>query len=210
MQASKSGSNLDRLHFDQESPYPTHRTAAPVRQSARPPSPTALDAIPEGENAGTRKSILRWKSAASTSSTSSSQSAPSSDHQTRTSLDRTSTNGSSYGRRPSVNNYASTRTSVTTPDLPLSPQIPNHLVKTGALDHRTSSQRSRLTTSSTDSSHSPPKRQISLNARSESPQRSMASSRDSQGSRPSFDASQFEFVSPKGASLSYPFNQLDQ
>lgn len=210
MQASKSGSNLDRLHFDQESPYPTHRSVPSVRQSPRPPSPTALPAIPEGENAGARKSILRWKSAASTSSSSSSQSVPSSDHQTRTSLDRTSTNGSSYGRRPSVNNYASTRTSVTTPDLPPSPQIPNHLVKTGALDHRTSSQRSRLTSSSTDSSHSPPKRQISLNARPESPQRSMASSRDSQGSRPSFDASQFEFVSPKGTTLSYPFNQLDE
>lgn len=232
MQASKSASSLDRLHFDQESPYPTHRAAPSVQRSPRAPSPTSLPAIPEGEDQqpDARKSILRWKSAASTSSASSTQSQAQSER-ARASLDRSSTNssgrgvgggsGSSHnGRRPSVTNpYGSTRTSMTTPELPPSPHIPTQFfVKpgggpgagAGGLDHRTASQRSRLTTSSTDSKYSPPKRQISLGGRSVSPQRSMASSRDSQGSRPSFDASQFEFVSPKGGTLSYPFNTIDQ
>lgn len=212
MKASKAASNLDRLHFDQESPYPTHRTTS-IRQSPRPPSPPPLPAIPEQERVpdqeinGGRKSILRWKSAASTSSNSSTHSEP----QPRASLDRSNTNssGGTGGRRPSVINYGSTRTSVTSPELPPSPQVTGQFVKNGGLDHRIS-QRSGLTTSSTDSSYTPPQRQISLGARSISPQRSMASSRDSQGSRPSFDASQFEFVSPKADMLSYPYNTPDQ
>ncbi len=130
MQASKSGSNLDRLHFDQESPYPTHRTAAPVRQSARPPSPTALDAIPEGENAGHTQVHIALEIGREHEQHEQQPICPNRLITRRgRAWDRTSTNGSSYGRRPSVNNYASTRTSVTTPDLPLSPQIPNHLVK---------------------------------------------------------------------------------
>ncbi|KAF8963863.1 hypothetical protein BDZ97DRAFT_1818259 [Flammula alnicola] len=210
MQVAKSSSSLDRLHFDQESPYPMPTRRSPsARQSPRPPSPPPLPVIPEQEKAVARKSILRWKSAASTTSTSSSQSTSSSEPQPRTSFERPSTTASSRGRRPSIINFgSSTRTSVTSPDLPPSPQIPSQYVKQGGLDHRTS-QLSRLTTSSTDSSYSPPQRQASLGARSSSPPRSMASSRDSQGSRPSFDASQFEFVSPKGGTLSYPYNSLD-
>lgn len=212
MQAAKAASSLDRLHFDQESPYPV-RMSPPVRQSPRPPSPTQLPAIPEQENKGTRKSILRWKSAGSASSVNSSASATA-EPQPRSSFERPSANGNSRGRRPSVINFGSTRASATSPELPPSPQIPNQYVKPGGLEHR-QSQRSRLTTASSDSSYYPPQRQpslqsqSSLGARSVSPPRSMTSSRDSEGSRPSFDASQFEFVSPNAGSLSYPYNRLD-
>ncbi|KAF9055942.1 hypothetical protein BJ165DRAFT_1521903 [Panaeolus papilionaceus] len=235
LQPSRSASGLDRLHFDQESPYPT--SIRPARQSPRPPSPTPLPIIPEGEknlntnmnggnnyppasaNTGTRKSILK-KNGANGSSISSMHSVeqhyqvPASAPASRSSFERPPSAGASRGRRPSVINFGSTRSSVTSPDLPPSPQIPSHLISMkshppnnngGGLDYRTS-QRSKLTTSSSES-WSPPQRQASLSARSASPPRSMASSRDSADSRPSFDVSQFEFVSPpRGASLSYPYN----
>ncbi|KAF9567857.1 hypothetical protein CPC08DRAFT_680638 [Agrocybe pediades] len=224
MQAARTASNLDRLHFDQESPYPVRMTPS-IRQSPRAPSPTQLPAIPEQDGKGGRKSILRWKSAGSSSSGGSSVNGTVSggEPQPRSSFERPpSANSNPRGRRPSVINFGSTRGSaVTSPDLPPSPQIPNQYVRPGAgagaggLEHR-QSQRSRLTTSSTDSSYFPPQRQpslqsqsSSLGARSASPPRSLASSRDSEGSRPSFDASQFEFVSPTAGSLSYPYNRLD-
>lgn len=220
MQAAKAAANLDRLHFDQESPYPSTRRSNTQRSSPRPPSPPSLPAIPESNNnpdapaqAGP-KSIMRWKSAASIASSSSRSSVASSSEnpQPRSSFERpTSTASGSRGRRPSVINFGSTRTSVTSPDLPPSPQVPQQFAPkqgTGApLDHRTS-QRSRLTASSGDS-YSPPQRQTSLTARSASPPRSMTSSRDSNSSRPSFDASQFEFVSPKAGTLTYPYNSLE-
>ena len=205
MRASKTSSGLDRLHFDQESPYPTHRsTSSSIRQSPRPPSPPPLPAIPEQEKGTVKKSILRWKSTASTASTQSTNSA--SEAQPRTSFERPGSAASSRGRRPSVINFGSTRASVTSPDLPPSPQIPNQYVHSkNGLDHRTS-QRSRLTTSPSDS-YSPPQTQAS--PRSSSPPRSMASSRDSGETRPSFDVSQFEFVSPKSGTLTYPYNSID-
>lgn len=200
MQATKSASGLDRLHFDQESPYPTHRsTSSLIRPSPRPPSPPPLPAIPEQETVTAKKSILRWKSSASTQSTSSA-----SETHPRTSFERPGSSGSSRGRRPSVINFGSTRTSVTSQDFPPSPQIPNdHVNSKNGVDH----QRSRLTTSSTDS-YSPPQRQASLGTRQPSPPR--PSSSDSGETRPSFDASQFEFVSPKaGTVLTYPYNSID-
>ncbi|KDR85644.1 hypothetical protein GALMADRAFT_234637 [Galerina marginata CBS 339.88] len=212
MQASRAASNLDRLHFDQESPYPIRRSP-PVKQSPRPPSPPPLPIIPEQDKPVARKSILKWKSAASVD-----HSIPDSEPQPRSSFERPAVNGSSSrGRRPSVINFGSTRASVTSPDLPPSPQIPSQYINSNmknGLEHR-QSQRSRLTTSSTDSSYSPPQRkasiqsQSSLGAHSSSPPRSRTSSRDSRDSRPSFDASQFEFVSPKAGTLSYPYNGLD-
>lgn len=213
MRASKASTGLDRLHFDQESPYPTHRSnSTSVRQSPRPPSPPPLPAIPEQgtipeqEKSTVKKSILRWKSTTSTASTQSTNSV--SEVQPRTSFERPGPSASSRGRRPSVINFGSTRASVTSPDLlPPSPQIPNQYVHSkNGLEHRTS-QRSRLPTSSTDS-YSPPQT-ASLGARSSSPPRSMTSSRDSGETRPSFDVSQFEFVSPKSGTLSYPYNSID-
>jgi len=207
MQASRSASSLDRLHFDQESPYP-------IRRSPRPPSPPALPAIPEQEKSVARKSILKWKSSSSNNNSNgkSHKATPStSESQPRSSFERPNSNGNSRGRRPSVINFGSTRASVTSPDLPASPPIPSQYmsggskvngvgyVNGGGLEHQ-SSQRSRP---SLDSNHS-------RNDRDTSPRPSMASSRDSLGSRPSFDASQFEFVSPKVGTLSYPYNAFDQ
>ncbi|KAJ3507423.1 hypothetical protein NLJ89_g6314 [Agrocybe chaxingu] len=214
MQASRSASNLDRLHFDQESPYPIRRSP-PARQSPRPPSPPPLPAIPEQEKNVARKSILKWKSSSNISSNSNGAIASSStEPQPRSSFERPGANGNSRGRRPSVINFGSTRSSVTSPELPPSPQIPSQFINAkngaGGLEQR-SSQRSKLTASSTstDLSYSPPQ-QGTLGTRSTSPPRSMTSSRDSQETRPSFDASQFEFVSPKAGTLTYPYNSLDQ
>ncbi|TFK41906.1 hypothetical protein BDQ12DRAFT_568521, partial [Crucibulum laeve] len=207
MQPSRSGSGLDRLHFDQESPYPIRRSP-PVRYSPRPPSPPQLPSIPEKEKISVRKSILKWKS----SSTSNVSQIPPSEPQPRSSFERTNMAGAPRGRRPSVINFGSTRSSVTSPDIPPSPQIPEHFINgrnAGSQDYR-NSKASRLTASSYESSHSPPQKQQALSVRSTSPPRSMTSSRDSGETRPSFDASQFEIVSPKlGSTLSYPYHGLD-
>ncbi|KAH9486339.1 hypothetical protein JR316_0000403 [Psilocybe cubensis] len=228
MKAGKAAtSGLDRLHFDQESPYPMPARRSPqpqsqsMRQSPIPTSPpplpghTIVSSDQEQQNLA-RKSILRWKSAAASTTAGSAPPTP---------VELQPRSASARGRRPSAANLggsssssssgaASARASVTSPDLlpPPSPQVPTQFA-----DHR-ASQRSRLTTSSTEDaasgSYSPPKRQASLLSQASSlDARSMASSRsrDSQGSRPSFDASQFEFVSPKaGGTLSYPYNTIDR
>jgi hypothetical protein len=198
-------SNLDRLYFDQESPYPVRRSP-PVRQVSRPPTPP-LPAIPKQEKPA-RKSILKWKS--STNHTTNPSISHTSESQPRSSFERPGAVVNSRGRRPSVINLGSTRASVTSPDLlPPSPQIPEHFVNKKGLEHQ-QSQRSRFTGSPAEP-YPPPPRQSSQGALSSSPPRSMASSHSSQERRPSFDASQFEIVSPKsGGSLSYPYHTLDQ
>lgn len=199
-------SNLDRLYFDQESPYPV-RCSPPVRQASRPPSPPPLPAIPKQEKPA-RKSILKWKS--STNHTTNPSIGHTSESQPRSSLERPGPVVNSRGRRPSVINFGSTRASVTSPDLlPPSPQIPEHFVNKKGLEHQ-QSQRSRFAVSPAEL-NPPPPRQSSQGALSSSPPRSMASSHSSQERQPSFDASQFEIVSPKsGGSLSYPYHTLDQ
>ena len=194
-------SNLDRLHFDQESPYPVRRSP-PIRQPPRPPSPPPLPSILEQEKPTARKSILKWKS--STNHATNSSVTHTSEAQPRSSFERPGAALNPRGRRPSVINFGSTRASVTSPDsLPPSPQIPEHFINKSGLEH----QRSRFAASPTES-YSPPPRQSSLGA---SPPRSMASSSDSQEKQPIFDASPFELVSPKpGGSLSYPYHTLDQ
>lgn len=200
-------SNLDRLHFDQESPYPIHRTP-PVRQSPRPPSPPPLPPIPEQEKPVARKSILKWKS--SISHATNAPATLASEAQPRSSFERPGAAVGSRGRRPSVINFGSTRTSPTSPDpMPSSPPIPDHFVNKNGLEHR-QSQRSKLAVSPTES-YSPPPRQSSLGMLPSSPPRSMASSRDSEETRPGLDTSQFEIVSPKsGGSLNYPYHAIDQ
>lgn len=205
MQPSRGTGGLERFHFDQESPYPypTRRTPAVTRYAPRPPSPPQMPSIPEKEKATTRKSILKsWKSTSSGSISKPPTAEP------RSSFERPNAGG--RGRRPSVITFGSSRTSVTSPDIPPSPQIPENLV--GVQRFSNQSGRSRITTSSVDSTkYSPPQHQIPLSARSSSPRRSMGSShsQESEG-RPSFDTSQFEIVSPKmGSTLSYPYHGLD-
>ena len=194
-------SNLDRLHFDQESPYPVRRSP-PTRRPPSPPPP--LPCIPEQEKSTTRKSILKWKS--STNHATNPSVTHTSEAQPRSSFERPGAALNSRNRRPSVINFGSTRASVTSPDpLPPSPQIPEHFINNkSGLEHQ-QSQRSRLTLS--PESYSPPPWQGTLPA---SPPKSMASSSDSE-KEPNFDTSQFELVSPKpGGSLSYPYHALDQ
>jgi len=190
--------NLDRLHFDQESPYPVHCNP-PVRQSPHPPSPP-LPSIPEQEKPA-RKSILKWKGHTTNPSVTAASEA-----QPRSSFERPGATVTSRGRRPSVINFGSTRASVTSPDLlPPSPRLPDHLVNKNGL-----SQMTRFAVAPTES-YSPPPRQSSLGALPPSPARSMTSSHNSEETQPSFDASQFEIVSPKsGNSLNYPYHGLDQ
>ena len=198
-------SNLDRLHFDQESPYPVRRSP-PVRRPPSPPPP--LPPIPEQEKPTTRKSILKWKS--STNHATNPSISHTSEAQSRSSFERPGAALNSRNRRPSVINFGSTRTSVASLDpLPPSPQIPEHFINNkGGLEHQ-QSQKSRLVVSPKELC-SPPPRQSSLGILPSSPQRSMASSSDSER-EPIIDTSQFELVSPKpGGSLSYPYHTLDQ
>ncbi|KAG6842395.1 hypothetical protein C0991_007525 [Blastosporella zonata] len=225
MRPSRSNSTLDRFQFDQESPYPITRRPINSRTASPPPVPSPnlqtthlpppmppsmysedlppLTAPPEKPTA--RKSILKgWKSA-SISSTASTQ-PPVGVAEPRSSIERPNAGGVRT-KRPGVLNFGSSRTSVSSPppDIPPSPQIPQQFISHG--DNR-QSIRSKLTSSSFDSSHSPP--HFSAPLTEPAPRRSMASSRSSQDSRPSFDTSQFEIVSPKmGSALSYPYHGLD-
>ncbi|KAG6911355.1 hypothetical protein DXG01_001026 [Tephrocybe rancida] len=230
MRPSRSNSTLDRFQFDQESPYPITRRAptgsrpaspppvpSPTPQTIQlpPPTPTmSHESLPKPmimgppmvppEKPNIRKSILKgWKSS-SISSTASAQQAVG---EPRSSLERPNA-GAVRGKRPSVLNFGSSRSSVVSPplDIPPSPQIPQQFM---TRHENRQSIRSKLTNSSIDSSHSPPKLSGGLGAETAS-RRSMASSRSSQESRPSFDTSQFEMVSPKmGSALSYPYHGLD-
>ena len=201
-------SNLDRLHFDQESPYPVRRSP-PVRRPPSPPPP--LPPIHEQEKPTARKSILKWKS--STNHATNPSVSHTSEAQPRSSFERPGATLNPRNRRPSVINFGSTRSSVTSPDpLPPSPQIPEHFISNkSGLEYQQQSQRSRLAVSPTESYSPPPPRQSSLGTLPSSPQRSMTSSSDSEEKEPIFDTSQFELVSPKpGGSLSYPYHTLDQ
>lgn len=232
MRPGRGGSTLDRLHFDQESPYPTRRAPYPSRPSSPPtlPSPSPqtpnlpLPTIqpptnvppPPEKKPSVRKSILKgWRSATSSISQPApplpeprTSIEPRASIEPRPSIERPNPNAG-RGRRPSVLNFGSTRGSVVaSPDIPASPPIP-HQYLDQRIDRRQST-RSRLTASSVDLSNSPPQSNQALHARTSSPQRSMASSRDSEETRPSFDASQFEIVSPKmNSTLSYPYHGLD-
>ncbi|KAF9531862.1 hypothetical protein CPB83DRAFT_785578 [Crepidotus variabilis] len=207
-QASRSTGNLDRLHFDQESPYPTRVTSTAPRQSPRPPSPPQLPAIPEKDQPApppqeqekntTRKSILKWRSGNNNANGTHKSTGSTSEPQPRQSFERPNTaNGGGRGRRPSVINFGSTRAaSVSSQEIPKSPPLP--------------SQFASQANPTSGASSSPPFKQPVPSTRSVSPQRSMASSRDSIGSRPSFDVSQFEFVSPQaGGTLNYPYTADD-
>lgn len=175
-----------------------------------PTPPLTQEKIPDKEKTGVRKSILKgWKSASgsmsqSQNSISTINSERSSSEKTTSSTSSNSQNGNTRGRRPSVLSFGSGRASVTSPEIPPSPQIPNQFIRAPA-DQR-QSMRSMTQKSSTDSTLY----SITQPSRTSSPPRSITSSRDSEETRPSFDASQFEIVSPKmGSSLSYPYHELD-
>lgn len=152
MQQYARRNTYDRLHFDQESPYPIRRTSPapspPTRYVTQPPSPPMmpppepapstppLSQMPESQKNSVRKSILKWKNSAAASLSSSSQSpsplqsnfAPSAQTPVRES-ERPQSNSTVRSRRPSVLNFGSARSSTVStspppPDIPPSPQIP--------------------------------------------------------------------------------------
>ncbi len=172
-QTSRSTPHLDRLRFDQESPYPIR--VSPLPRSSRPPSPP-LPTVPEQERQVAPKSILKWRNGPNGSSH---HVPPGSTHETpvvpRQSFERPSANPSGRGRRPSVINFGSTR--ATTSDLPPSPPIPTQYIPLAA-----KGSGFKVVNPSRESPTPPAQRQASL---------------DSQSSRPSIDVSQFEFVSPR-------------
>ncbi|KAG6878312.1 hypothetical protein C0993_008909 [Termitomyces sp. T159_Od127] len=212
MRPGRSNSSLDHFKFDQETPYPI--TTRRPRANSRPPSPPipspSLQPVysspptptlangnlsitapaPLQEKPSVRKSILKSRKSSSISSIVSIQ--PMTAPELRTSTEQLNAKGV-RPRRPSIINVGLSRQSVTSssPDIPPSPQIPQQFI-----NDKRHSIRSKLTNSSIDSSHSVPQLSSKLSGGSNS-RRSMASSRSSQESRPSFDTSQFEMVSPK-------------
>lgn len=205
---------FDRLHFDQESPYPIRR-APPPRYPSRPPSPAqsppiSVQQLPPANmpppqpiqsfsqmevpvQKSARKSILKWKSSSSTSS-SSSKTEP----QTLKS------------RRPSLISFGSSnKTAESLADIPPSPHIPDQFLAGAQPEQWPSRRGAHLTTPSTDSSMTfSGGRKSSLTAnsvRSASPAYSLTSSQ----SRPSIDSSHFEMVSPRMPTLAYPHTTID-
>ncbi|EFI28701.1 hypothetical protein CC1G_13727 [Coprinopsis cinerea okayama7 len=203
MLPSRTGGALDRLHFDQESPYPNPiRT---VRYAPRTPSPPQqqllqqqqqhfmqqqqqqgqLASIPEQQQQQeqlARKSILKWKSSAGANH-------HSQEYEPRSSFDRTSYNGAAAaggphgGRKASVTNFTS--------DMPPpSPFLPDHLAA-GGMGMDMNGGPSRAPSAA---SYAP-----SFDPRPTSP------SANSFTSDRSIDSSQFEIVSPRmGSGLPYP------
>ncbi|KXN88902.1 hypothetical protein AN958_06772 [Leucoagaricus sp. SymC.cos] len=232
MLSGRGGSSMGKLRFDQESPYPVHVTNSPryspravsppllpPAQGSVPPSPVVPapvlpqqlqslpTPVPEKEKLTARKSILKAFQKSKTSSV-----PPPTPTEPRPSFDQLSQASTSTGRprRPSFHSTKSSMTSVN--DIPPSPRIPEQFLGGASAKNGTTlpppdnARQSRLTTSSTDSAISQRQR---LGRSGSPPPLSMASSRSSQETRPSFDVSQFEIVSPKTSTLTYPYHNLD-
>ncbi|PFH52305.1 hypothetical protein AMATHDRAFT_2306 [Amanita thiersii Skay4041] len=226
----KAPSPLDRLHFDQESPYPTRLSpSVRYRKASPPPQPSpSLPVIPPETEKPTRKSFLKWRSKSRTGSVSQA-SATLQEQRTSAEMPRPPSNTGSVtnngirGRKSSTAGFSSPQPST---NIPPSPQIPEQFLagsrqqtpvpippppKSPPRPGKRESVRAdgKVSRTSTDS-HPPPERRgrsSTVTTRSSSPSgRSMASSHDS---RRSIDTSQFEMVSPKAAALAYPYHGLD-
>lgn len=238
MLSGRGGSSLDKFHFDQESPYPVHLTNSPrysprpisppalppaQAQNAAPPAPAPAPApaqtqqaqplppllLPEKEKPTGRKSILKaFQKSPKTPPLPS-----------PTDLQSSPDGQSSTGRprKPSLHSTKSSTTSVN--DMPPSPMVQeqflqgsltrNGTIPTGAAPSSGAGghQESGLTGASTDSTTN--SQAVHLGRSTSQASRSRASSRSSQDTTPSFDASQFEIVSPKTSTLTYPYHGLD-
>lgn len=210
--------NLRALRFDQESPYPIH-PVRPVR-SPSPPRPVPQQAPPPAAGSqrnSVRKSILKSLKGGSLSTGSAKSSISST-------ASRSSTEQQpepKRRRRPSMLDMAagamrsslSLGSSTSLSDIPPSPALPEQYAQ-----HNRSTSRPSVSSNASAAS-SPPRMRSPLMAPSSSPPRngltaagrqSHASDDSSYESRRSFDASQFEIVSPPHGSLSYPYHGLDQ
>lgn len=216
MQPGRSSPSMNKFHFDQESPYPIHMSPS-LRYSSRPVSPSSLPTQPHqaGEirqqsqafpdkDKSTRRSILKTfqKSPKLPSPLLSCSPIPS---ESRSSVDRTHLPSFSISRsrRPS---FHSTKSSTTSNDIPPSLQIQNSPLvgKNGTAPGSGLPDNGQMTFIDSATSRRP------ITGRSVSPTPvSTISSRSSVETRPSFDASQFEIVSPKTPNLTYPYHELD-
>jgi hypothetical protein len=215
------------LRFDQESPYPIH----PVRTSSvRSPSPPPVSrpasqqahygssdtpqvpASAPPEKNSVRKSILKsWKSASGLSTKNGSAS----------STPRSSTEQlpeTAKKRRPSVVELASgvlrgNPGSGQLSEIPPSPALPEQFATQMRSSSRQSQSNGRPSVSSSGSASSPPRMRSPLNPMGSPPRPGLTAhsrtSVESYESRPSFDVSQFEMVSPPHSALSYPYHGLD-
>ena len=176
----------DNLHFNQESPYPVRRSAV---QSISPNPPPPL--VEGGEkDKSVRKSILKsWKSPIGTSPNTGSFPEP------RPATER---QGPLKGKRPSMMAFTSGRASLSSPDIPPSPKIPQQFINPRSSGDKRQSIRSKLSMESDYQRTLPPR------------SHSVASSRASGDTRVSVDVSQFEIVSPKMSNLSYPYDGIVQ
>ena len=191
-----------RFQFDQESPYPVHMSNSSSPSPAYiplPPSPAIPATLPvhlqpsslEKDKLTGPKSILKAFSKSKQIPV-----LPPTMTQSRLSVDKPSHQG--FSARPSFHSVKSSLT-----EIPFS----GGRLKTGLTSIPNHGDRiqleSRSTTWSTDSAIS-----ISHNVPSGSPHLSMGSSRSSIETRPSSEMSQFEFVSSKTSTLTYPYHRL--
>ena len=212
-----------RPSVEQLSVLSSARSASPSSQLARmpssphpfkspPPSP-----IPPQVTLETRKSILKWRSKSRGESISQSSMGP---HESRASVDQSRPSSSANsGRRPSANGLNHSHVPMSSADIPPSPRVPEHflndlrqarpLLHVASPEKQQSIPNGRQTRSSADS-QTASERPTGFSAKSPSPSRvSTGSSRDSHGTQPSFDASQFEMVSPKTPASIYPYHGSD-
>ncbi|KAI0375509.1 hypothetical protein BV20DRAFT_986269 [Pilatotrama ljubarskyi] len=231
----KRKNSLHSFQFNQESPYPIHpvpvRQASPSVPPTTPPLPASAPATSAQGDRGARKSILKsFKSQSGSLSTHSSTSSIAQTPRSSSEMaQETRRRKSSVVELSSVMKRASgVSSSMTLVDIPRSPALPEHLAGAQSRSNSRQSQlsnasgrmsaasRQRPSISSTDSSSSRAPSRLMSGA---SPPRNGSAlgvprtSGDSYESRPSFDESQFEIVSPKLApsqALSYPYHGLDQ
>ncbi|KAK2461479.1 hypothetical protein APHAL10511_005942 [Amanita phalloides] len=177
-------SQLARLHFDQESPYPTRFSPPSARSSPNPTSPSLpAQAMPEPEKS--RKSILKWRSKPRGES-----------------ISQNGAGGAraSVGRRPSMGSLIFGDAPMTSSEIPPSPRIPDHFQNHSrqVLPVASATMHDRTKHSSADS-------QTAFDHSMGSPVNILSPTRRSTGSshetHPSFDMSQFEMVSPKTAAV---------
>ena len=222
---SRVDSAYDHFRFDQESPYPVHKSKSSQPSiSERPPS-QSYPATPTKDRNSIRKSILKgWKPPAGESQPQGGMLEPRSSTEHRPSGERPHPNfNESFGgkqRRPSViDATASIKTSASSnPDIPPNRQgshvqyVQNGRVA-GLSDRRKSRPAITPASSSSGTLHYSPIPVPSSLPTSTSPPRSMMSGtlpRASEDRRPSFDALQSEMIpSSVNNSLSYPYHDLD-
>ncbi|KAL0580688.1 hypothetical protein V5O48_001329 [Marasmius crinis-equi] len=192
---------MDRLHFDQESPYPTARRKPPSRPTtptSRPTTPSGVGPssqpapppVPQdaGQRASIRKSILKWKSAAQSSG---------------------SDQNGNRARKLSIGNLVPSKSSNSAyPEgIPPSPSIPEHFLNSRPSQASSHTHSQSSIDSRVDSLHSSPPRTSKSSATSTA----SPPPRTSKDSLPgSFDDSQFEIISPKVGTLSYPYHNLEE